>query len=187
MNEKHHVQHPHDTRHEVVLASLQEIRNELARVSHRLTSRSQILSHGARDAYQQVPRRLVGPLADDPDTLEVVLAHFIPQRLKEEIAFYQIVTMLYLKAHGGDPMLAKNAGHLYAEAHGFFNRRASTHLVTQANIEGDVFWVPDPANHQIGLPWCSTLRASRRQTCGLESSPKRKGSSQLSILARSSC
>ena len=149
LNEEHQLQHRCDKRHEVVVSTLEEIRNEISRISLKLDSRPPFLPQGARDAYPQEPRSLVGPLGDNPDTLDVVLAHFIPQRLREDIAFFQVVTMRYLKAHGGDPMLAKRAGHLYAGAHGFFNRRASTHLVTQANIEGDVFWVPDPANHQI--------------------------------------
>ena len=149
LNEEHRMQHACDMRHDLLISAMQEIKNEVSRMSQKLASRSLNRSNGAGDAYPQLPRRLLSPLADYPDMFEVIRAHFIPQRRKEDTAYFQIVTMRYLKAYGAEPMLAKQNGHLYAEHHGFLNSRASSHLVTQANIEGDAFWVPDPADHQI--------------------------------------
>ncbi|QDM15539.1 hypothetical protein FNL56_06165 [Tardiphaga sp. vice304] len=149
LNEEHGMQHACDVRHDLLISALQEIKNEVSRISQKLMSRSLILSNGAGDAYPQLSRRLLSPLADYPDTFEVVRAHFIPQCQKEHTAYLQMVLKRYLKAYGTEPMLAKHNGHLYAKHHGFLDSRASSHLVTQANIEGDVFWVPDPADHQI--------------------------------------
>ena len=99
-----------------------------------------------RDGYRRIETKRFA------HTVDVVMAHCIPQSKQHEIYFNQIIPVYFL-AELGAPFQGKNGSQLYSLLRGRRNSRVQAHLIDESvELYGDVLWVPSPLETESWLP-----------------------------------